>query len=297
MVIVAMCGTGCGPAPKRSTSPTFVATVPPVGMILRELTRGRGEVITLASGAASPHTYEPRPSDARAAGEARALFYAANGVDGWASQLHAEKRVELASLVPRDMLLPGDVAEAVHVHGADDHDHDHDHGDTDPHFWSDPRIVIAILPGLVSALSACDADGAAHYTREAARFQGELEALDAELAAELAPVRDRPVVLFHLSLQYFLKRYGLRLAAVVEASPGKEATPTYLEAVIAAVKASGARAVFSEPQLAKRPAEVVAEAAGVALAELDPYGGLPGRETYAELLRYNAGALRSALEN
>lgn len=291
---------GCGGAKPQSTIPTFVATVPPVGMILKELTRGRAEVVTLVSGAASPHTYEPRPSDARAAGEAKALFYVADGLDGWAAKLPTEKRIALIDFVPREMLLPGDVAEAMHDHDAEDHEHGHgdghDHGDTDPHIWSDPRVVAAMLPGLVSALSECDPEGAAQYAAAAERFRGELEALDAALAAELSPVKGRPVILFHLSLQYFLKRYDLRLAAVVESSPGKEATPKYLEQVIAAVKEAGAKVVFSEPQLAKRPAEAVAEAAGVALAELDPYGGLPGRETYAELLRYNAGALRTALE-
>lgn len=278
----------------RSTTPTFVATVPPVAMILKELTRGRAEVSTLVGGGASPHTYEPRPSDARAAGDARALFYVADALDGWAAKLPAAKRYAFIDLVPKELLLPGDAEHAMHIR--EDDGSDHEHGDIDPHVWSDPRIVVAMLPGIVAALSECDPEGAAHYAAAGTRFKGELEALDTALAAELAPLQGRPVVLFHLSLQYFLNRYGLRLAAVVEPSPGKEATPKYLEQVIVAVRMARAKVVFSEPQLAKRPAEAVAEAAGVAVSELDPYGGLPGRETYAELLRYNAGALRAALE-
>jgi len=290
----------CGGAPEGTGNRTYVATIPPVGMILRELTHGRAEVLTLVSGAASPHTYEPRPSDARNASDALAMFYAADDLDGWAAKLPSARRFALMPQVPEAMLLPGDVAEALHAEEEHDHDHDHDnahsHGVHDPHVWSDPKVVEAMLPGLVADLSACDPEGAVIYAANAKAFAEQLQALDAEIAAILAPVRDKPVILLHLSMQYFLHRYGLKLAAVVEPSPGKETTPRFLEGVIAVVRSSGAKVVFTEPQLPKRPAEAVAQAAGVAVAELDPYGGLSGRETYAALLRYNANALRTALE-
>ena len=296
LLLVGMLLAACGPAPQGPVTRTYVATIPPVGMILRELTHGRAEVLTLVSGAASPHTYEPRPSDARNASDALAMFYVADGMDGWAAKLPSTRRFALMPHVAEAMLLPGDVAEALHEHEEHDHDHDHSHGVHDPHVWSDPKVVEAMLPGLVADLSACDPDGAAIYAANAKGFAEQLQALDAEIAAILAPVRDKPVILLHLSMQYFLHRYGLKLAAVVEPSPGKETTPRFLEGVIAVVRSSGAKVVFTEPQLPKRPAEAVAQAAGVAVAELDPYGGLSGRETYAALLRYNANALRTALE-
>ena len=53
--------------------------------------------------------------------------------------------------------------------------------------------------------------------------------------------------------------------------------------------------IFGEAQLERRAAEVVAAEAGVALAILDPLGGLPERESYQELLRWNAGVLLESL--
>lgn len=259
-------------------------------MILSEVVRGRASVETLAGSGASPHTYEPRPSDAQAAAGSLALFYVADGLDAWAARLDAPKRFSLLAMLPKDLLLPGELEDADHA------EHDHDHGEFDPHLWSDPLAVKALLPALVEALSTCDPEGRAVYTQNAAAFSTQLDQLNDELKATLAPVKEKPIILFHLSLQYLLHRYGLRLAAVMEPSPGKEASPHYMAQVIDTVRATGAKVVFSEPQLAKRPAQAVAEAAGVALAELDPYGGAPGRDTYATLLRYNAAALRKALE-
>ena len=42
-------------------------------------------------------------------------------------------------------------------------------------------------------------------------------------------------------------------------------------------------------------AEVVAEAAGLPLFELDPNGGTQGRMTYSELVLFNARTLAGAL--
>jgi ABC-type Zn uptake system ZnuABC Zn-binding protein ZnuA len=62
-----------------------------------------------------------------------------------------------------------------------------------------------------------------------------------------------------------------------------------------AIRAAGVRVIFTETQLQRRPAEVVAAEAGVALAELDPLGGFPGRDTYQDLLRFDAAVLADAL--
>lgn len=292
---------GCSGAASRPGEPIFVATVPPLGMILTELARDRADVKVLLAGGASPHTYEPRPSDARLAASAHALFYVSEGLDAWAAKLQAKQRVEVLEFVPEALLLPGEIAAEEHAmhdhadHGHADHGH-HDHGEFDPHVWSDPALVKAMLPKLAEALEKADPEGGATYRKNATSFAARLDALDAELAATLAPLNGRPVILFHLSLQYLLHHYGLKLAAVMEPSPGKEASPKYIRDVIETAQHFGVKVIFSEPQLPRRPAEAIAQAAGVTLAELDPYGGLPGRETYDALLRYNADTLRKALE-
>jgi ABC-type Zn2+ transport system substrate-binding protein/surface adhesin len=54
-------------------------------------------------------------------------------------------------------------------------------------------------------------------------------------------------------------------------------------------------ALFTEPQFPLSAARVVASDAGVRLVLADPIGGVPGRETYAELLRFDAHAFREGL--
>jgi len=292
---------GCTtPAPQAARH--YVATIQPAAMILQELCTGRAEVSCIVPPAASPHTYEPRPSDVRDAGNALALVQISEDLDGWAARIPASRRILLFDLLPEAAKRTYPDAVLGHTHDHDhEHDHSHDHahdhhhdhaaGDIDPHFWADPIAVRALLPGLTSALIAADPEGQAQYEANRDRFSSELEALDKEFRAAFEPHAARPVILFHASWNYFLERYGLRLAAVIEESPGKEATPRYIESVVATVRKEGVQAVFTEPQLPRRPAEVISKAAGVALRELDPNGGVDGRMRYAELLRHNAEAL------
>jgi ABC-type Zn uptake system ZnuABC Zn-binding protein ZnuA len=168
----------------------------------------------------------------------------------------------------------------------------------DPHFACDPLLVKGLLPALVARLSGLDPGGAATYTANARIFAVQLDALNVEIAAEMAPVKGAPVFLFHPSFNYFIKRYGLIYAGVIEPFPGKEPSPRYLQAVAQRVQQTHARAIFNETLLAAAPADVIAEAAGVKALELDPACGNSGHQyaNYADWLRYNAGVFRRGLE-
>jgi ABC-type Zn uptake system ZnuABC Zn-binding protein ZnuA len=287
--IVTLAGAaGCaGPA----RTPSYVATVLPAAYILREMVGDSADVATLVPPGASPHTYEPRPSDVRAAQGAIALFFVSPTLDGWAARLPAPRHYELLSILP---------VTSRRAFSEDDGSTPPERGAArvavDPHFWTDPRTVGALLPALADTLCALDAGRCALYRANAARFADTLRALDAELAAELAPLRGRSVALFHPSFQYMLARYGIGVAVVVEPFPGKEPTAKDIESMARTIRLTGVDVILTEPQLPRRPATVIAEEAHVRLAELDPLGGAPGRDTYPALLRYNASALARSIQ-
>jgi zinc transport system substrate-binding protein len=268
-----------------------VATIPPVGAILREVVGARAQVSVLLPAGASPHTYEPRPSDATAAAAATALFYVSPQLDEWGARLTTPRSIQLLQLLPASRRLGWDSTMSSPVSTA---------GlpleDIDPHFWTDPTAVRALLPALADTLASLDPDGAAVYRAAALRFGRQLDSLDSEIAGMLAPVAGHGVVLLHPSFRYLLRRYRIPILAIIEPAPGKEPTARYIAAVADIARRSGASAVFTEPQLPTSVARLVAETAGLPVDELDPLGGVAGRRTYAELLRYNARVLRSALK-
>jgi zinc transport system substrate-binding protein len=271
----------------------YVATIQPLAAIMEQMTRGRGEVIRLLAPGTSPHTFDPRPSDAVRLERAKALFYAGPGLDKeWTAKMPAGHRIEMLGLVPEDYLLPMTAHE--HEHGKNRHRH-HDDSAPDPHFWTDPLTVKAMLPALAEKLSDLDPDGGAVYQENASRFAAELDKLHSRAAALLKPVQGRAVLLFHPSFQYLLKRYGLEMAGTIEPFPGREPSPRALHELITKTRSLDIQAIFTEPQLSARPAQVIAEAANLKVYELDPIGGMEGRQSYEEIILYNARTLANAL--
>lgn len=272
--------SACAPAPVGED--VVVVTIAPIAMMVREVAGEDAEVVTLVAPGASPHTHALRPSDMRARESSRNLFYISDGLDGWAARGGQANETGLLDALPKEFLLTGTVDKP-------------DSDGADPHFWLDPLAVRSILPAVVDALASAKPEARAIYAANAARFALELQDLHKEIEDGLAGISHRDVVLFHPSFRYFFSRYDFEIAAVLEPFPGKEPSPRYVKEVIDLIAAKNVPAVFTEPQLPRRPAEALAEAARVPLYELDPIGGVPGRETYAELLRYNLRVLEEAL--
>jgi zinc transport system substrate-binding protein len=288
LLIIAALAAGC--AHPRSDAPHYVATIAPVAAILQEIVGEDHAIHVLLQPGASPHAYNLHPSDARAAETALVLVSVADDLDGWSESLSTPQRIQLMDL------LPDSHRRAWEGDGHDDHgDHDHHSGGSDPHFWSDPLAVQALLPSLVDVLIQIDPDRATAYRANAEAFGKKLTELDNELAALLAHGKGQSVILYHPSWHYFLDRYGIACAAVIESAAGKEPTARQIKALQNVVRDEDVKAIFVEPQIAQAPAHVVAEGSGATVATLDPLGGVAGRTRYDELMRSNGRVISLAI--
>lgn len=291
LLALALLTTGCGAdgqtAPPSDAGPRFVTTLPALALVTRPVVEPRGTVTTLLPAGASPHAYEPRPSDARRTAASTALLYGTDALDGWAATLPAPRRLAVLDLVPSASRLrfAREDGPAPGAHPAS--------GAYDPHAWTDPLAVRALLPALADTLCALDAPGCGGYRARADSFATRLATLDARLRARLRPVAGEAVMLAQPFFRYFLRRYGLRLVAVVEPQPGAEPAPRRLARLVRLADSARVRAMLVQAQLPARSAAAVAEAARLPLVRIDPLGTPGGR--YDALLTDAARALRAAL--
>ncbi len=271
------------PAGEREV-PRYLVTIHPLAVIVSPVAGDRARVTTLLAAGASPHAYEPSPSDVRAAYQSVALFFGAPHLDEWAAALDAPVRIALLDLLPEDARLPlfaGDRGEPL--------------AGADPHFWMDPLAVRMLLSPLADTLCALDPGGCGTYTANAREFSEELTALDAELRELLGPLSGRGVLLAHPFLGYFLDRYDMTTVDVIESVPGKEPSPAEIERIVHKAREGRVSAIITLPQLPPRAAAVVSESTGIPLVRLDPIGGVAGRISYVDLLRFNAWTLAQAI--
>lgn len=268
-----MAGLLFGCAGDVERPPDAVATIRPIGAIVEPVLGS--EVRVLLSPGASPHTYDPRPSDVRAAGSAAVLFYGAAELDGWAARLDAPARMALLPMVPESLLVRAGTEHA------------------DPHFWMDPLTVRALLPALTDSLCSLAAERCDAYRLGGSTFSRQLSEVHDSVATLMRDAAGSSVLLAHPFLSYFARRYDLEVAGVVEEIPGSEPTPRDMMRMVAEAEQANAMAIFTLPQHPSRAAEAVSEATGLPLVELDPIGG--GANGYADLLYFNAARIRNAL--
>lgn len=146
-------------------------------------------------------------------------------------------------------------------------------------------------------MSEADPANASVYAENGAALAERLDALAAEMEATLAPVRDRPFLVFHDAYQYLETRFDLAVAGAVTLNPAAPPGARRVAEIRERVQEVGVRCLFREPQFEPRIAEVVAEGADVTIGVLDPLGAdlEPGPDLYFDLMRRNAGALADCL--
>ena len=312
-----------------------VTSVLPLAFIVGEVGGERVKVDALVPPGASPHTFEPVPSDMVKLQQARYFVGIGGGFDGWFDKLlgaapGAMERVNLIA-APNMKLLEADHhhdhghgrehaeehTEAKHGHErkhAEEHGHgkkphedahgheeghaSEEHEGADPHFWLDPiRVRDAVLPILVEHLVEADPAGGEYYRKRADDFRQRLTALDAEIRRGLAMAEGRKFVSFHRAWPYFAERYGLEEVGTVQEFAGEEPTPAEIARLVRGAREAGIRNILVEPQLDPRVAQTIANEFGAGTVVVDPLGdsGDPARSTYEGLMRFNARAFGQAL--
>jgi zinc transport system substrate-binding protein len=282
---------------------TVVASILPLGDFCQKIGGDQVTVTVLIPPGASPHTFEPSPTAVTRATAAQVFVYVGAGLDPWAERLLKAQRTPGQAVVEAvaDIRLIKDVEEHGHEEhggketGATGPHHHHEAGN--PHVWLDPVLAQDICRRIAQALSQVDPAHKNTYEVNLALYLGQLEELDLDIKASVATFRQRDYVCFHPAYTYFSRRYGLKEVGVIEAAPGREPSPGHLQKIIAAIKETGVRAVFAEPQLSPRVAEVIAQEAGVKVLFIDPLGGRPPYGSdYIKLMRHNLAVLAQALQ-
>lgn len=163
-----------------------------------------------------------------------------------------------------------------------------DHGGLDPHVWLSPPNLIQIATVMAEAMSRVDPDNMHYYSANLVKLRAELEALDKNIQAELAPFTGSSFYVFHPSFAYFARRYHLHQEAVeVE---GKAPTPKQLSTLIAKAREGQVKVIFVQAQFDPRSATAVAQAIDGEVLPLNPLA-----ENVMENLKIMAANIRSGL--
>lgn len=285
---------------KKKTSVTV--TISPLSSLFKSIAAGSGiEINTLLAQNTSPHSYSPVPSDYKKLESSYKLFYVSDALDGWVSKIPGVSLVCLSDYLPDSLKMSFEddhyCEQEINNHGEHDHHGESSNKDNnnsyDPHFWTDPLCVKAILPGIANLLTVISPENGDLFRQNCEKLSMELDLLNNELDSTLKPFHGQAMILFHPSFRYFLKRYGLVYAGSIELSPGKEPTAAYIIELSDKIHRLGIRALYSEPQIPAASASTLAESLGLKLYVLNPLGD---GSDYISLIKKNAEIIVKSLQ-
>jgi zinc transport system substrate-binding protein len=282
-------GTGCGKKQNNldSKRARIATTIHPFATLLRPIVGDAGTVTTLLPPGASPHTYTPRPSDIRTTASSHALVFGEDHLDGWATDIPAPTPIELFPLIPDSLQLPFPPGLASHQSRPEGRD---------PHFWTDPLTVKALVPALIDKLCDRLPHHCSTFRANGTDFIDSLDTLHRKLEQKFEPISEVTILLATPFFQYFLNRYHLPLAGVIEPVPGKVLGPRTLQEVVQKARNQNITVILAPDQMSVETARTVSRETGIPLHRMDLIGDdLPGR-TYTTLILENAQLLLHVLD-
>lgn len=279
--------------PAGDGKPIVVVSILPQAYFVERIAGDRVDVEVLVGPGQSPHTYEPTSKQMVRLGEAKAFFRIGVACEEIAVARLKSTRPDLLVIdtrqgIPLRRADENDMCE--HDHGDEAHGHECEHakGEADPHIWLAPALIKTQASTICEALCRLDPAGEDVYRRNLAVFHAELDRLDAELRAALAPLKGREFFVYHPAYGYFADAYGLRQVAVETA--GREPGPKQLVALIERARRAGVKLIFVQPQFPVASANVLAAEIGGAVVPMDDLA----RDCLANL-RDMAAKIQSAL--
>ncbi len=265
------------PAAPSLSAPNVVVTIKPVHSLAAAILEGVAAPKLLLEGAASPHAYSLKPSDAEALAEADAIVRVSENLEVFLDKaieaLPGKARVIDLERAPGLTLLPvrtiGPDMRDGEEGGGDRH---RDRGPIDVHFWLDPANAMAISAYLAEQFATIDPEHAAQYEANAEKLKARLEALDAELKARFDGLSSKPFIVFHDVTHYLEKRYCLHGLGAVTLSPERPPGAKRLSEIRKKIEDARAICVFSEPQFPPKLVETLTEGTGAKQGVLDEIG-------------------------
>lgn len=304
-------------------APNVVATIKPLHSLVAGVMEGVGTPELLIEGAASPHGFSLRPSDAGKLESADLVFWIGEDLetflDGPLDTLSAgATKVEMMNIEGMNIreLREGGLFE-VHSHDdeheeheheehaedehvdEDDHahedEHDHEHGDA--HLWLDPQNARLMVAAIADALIAADPENAEAYNANGQALAARLDALQAEIDARLEPARGKPFFVFHDAYHAFEESFDIEASGSFTVNPEIAPGAGRMTELRAVVEQQGAACLFAEPQFSPQVIETIAEGTGARIGTLDPLGAdiADGPELYFTLMNTMADNLLDCL--
>lgn len=257
LAVVCSCGSG------SSDKPVVTVSIPPQMYLLQQISGDKVEVKCLLAKGGDPESYEPSMADMRNLQESAVYMQAGNipFEDVLISRIK-ENNAEIRTV---------NTSEGIELIGGTHKGHDDSHGhshDMDPHTWSSVKNARVIARNMLETLIEVDSANAKFYRQNFDRLDARLDSLDRAFGRRLSACRGASFVVWHPSLSYFARDYGLH--QLVAGSMTKEVSVPALRESIEKAGSKDVKVFFYQRDTDNRQAEVINAQIGADRVDINP---------------------------
>lgn len=259
IAVAAMTLVSC--ARNIDSKPVITVSIQPQKYFLEKIAGDRWEVKCLLSNGANPESYDPAMTHLLNLESSKAYFRMGNipFESAIINKVH-NNNPALRIYNNSDGI---EIISGTHSHG------DIKHTDApDPHTWTSVKNARIIARNMYEAMTDLDPEHKNTYSKNYRNLIQSLDSLDASLDSILSPCRGKAFVVWHPSLSYFARDYGLRQISL--SSEGKEASVNMMQEAVDSARASGAEVLFFQKEIDSRQAETANEQIGTEMVSINP---------------------------
>lgn len=257
LVISVLLFSACGSTSLKSEAggerPVLTVTIEPLRYFTEAIAGTRFTVESIVPRGSSPETYDPTPSQLLALADSRA--YLRIGYIGF-------EQVWMKRLMANAPDMPVfDTSKGVDLIVEDE--------GPEPHIWTSAVNARVIAANVAMALCTLDSIHSSEYRHRCDSLITVINRTDSLCRSLLSgPDADRMFLIYHPSLSYFARDYGLRQLPIEEA--GKEPTPARLKELLDCCQREKVNVIFVQPEFDRRNAELIARQTGSRIVPINP---------------------------
>lgn len=250
---------GCSP---REQKRVVTVSIEPQKWLLEQIVGDKAEVKSLLAGSANPETYDPTVANLRDVGQSMAYMRVGNV--GFEEAVVEKIKASNAGLPVYDTSKGIKPIYGTHACG-----HGHHHEQIDPHTWTSVKNAKIMAGNMARAMAEVDAANAGYYRQRGARLASRLDSLDAAFGRRLARAKGSAFAVWHPSLSYFARDYGLE-QVVTGGAENREISPTAMRKAIEEARNTGVRVYFSQRDFDSRQSASINANLGAEVVEINP---------------------------
>jgi len=265
MSVIAALMASCSKTSTGDGMPVLAVSLEPQRYMLEQIVGDKFKVVVMMPNGENPETFDPSPARRLDLENSKAYFTI--------GYLPFEANLKRTS---KDTTIFVNTTSSIEpIYGTHSHGHYRlDGADcmkakaADPHLWTsvrNARVMADVMARKVMELDPANSDV---YRARYIAFDEHLDSLDRTFADRLSALEAKTFLVWHPSLSYFARDYGLDQLSVGHES--KEVSMNYLRDVIDRAKADSVKVFFYQRDYDSRQAQAISSSVGARLVPVNP---------------------------